>query len=321
MDEGKQNTGLNRLFDLLTRLIPMAGVFGALLYFVGRRYTEGYLNTIGVPPHLLNYGVADYMFQGAQPWRLLIVLIFVFLGFLLYRFGMPESSPWGGGFKIELKRMWHQAKTLTVSGEIKVGGIFMLFFMLGYYPFIVVLLILFAIGFFGPNNLALQLVLLFLSAIAVGFAILILTDRNSTSIMKSSSVLAWSFFVTALVVFFIFPYIVAGSYGVVSGVLDTGPNNLGRSFQEVQLTAEKPIAGFEWEQQDNGLWRTKDKLYVLASSNENLFIRSEGNDTQTMVIPTDRILSFSLSVIPMSPLGNSSLPKGTPTYQGVEPFH
>lgn len=321
MDEGKENNGLNRLLDLLTRLIPIASVFGALLYFVGRRYTEGYLNALGVPPHMLNYGVSDYMFQGAYPWRILIVLIFAYFGFLLFRYGFPKPSLWGGGgVKIEVKRIWYQAKKLKNSGRARPADIFMAIFMSIYFPFLVAVLVIFIIGFSTSKDYAKDASLILLITLSTFLALFFLADKSLMSIIRSSKLLAWPFFISAVIVFFMFPYIAAGAYGDVSGAIDGQSRNLGHAFQEVQLTIEKPITGLHWEQEDNGLWITTDKLYLVASSNDNLFLRHAGNDTWTVVIPTKDISSFSLSVPPLLPLGNNSLPKGNATNPTVQPF-
>ena len=111
---------LDRLVELLAKLLPVAGVFGALMYFVGRIYIERYYDTMGVPSDILGFGTTDYVFEGAHPWRIIIVLIFTLLGVLLFRFGIPESFPWADDIKDQPKLLWTEMKALYAEVRKKV---------------------------------------------------------------------------------------------------------------------------------------------------------------------------------------------------------
>ena len=148
---------------------------------------------------------------------------------------------------------------------------------------------------------------------AAGSIILMLSDETTTLIIKRSKILSWPFFLLTMVVFLIYPYVTAGSYGSATGAVDAQQHRLADIFQEVQLTAEKPLAGLQWEQQDDGLWTTKGTLYLLTVRNDNLFIRPEGEDARVIVVPTKNVSSYSLSVVQMFPPLPETSPKGNAT--------
>jgi len=103
---------LDKIIELLTKLLPIAGLFAALMYFVGRMYISRYYDTMGVPSGILGFGTTDYVFEGAHPWRIIIVLIFTLLGVLLFRFGIPASFPWADDIKDQPKLLWTEMKAL-----------------------------------------------------------------------------------------------------------------------------------------------------------------------------------------------------------------
>ena len=174
-------------------------------------------------------------------------------------------------------------------------------------------LVLISAGLLGSRSIGQDLSVLLFSVGAAGSAILLLSDETTTSIITHSKILSWPFFLVTLVVFLIYPYVTAGSYGSSMGALDARQHRLDDVFQEVQLTTEKPIAGLKWEQQDDGFWTTKGRLYLLTVRNDNLFVRPEGEDARVIVVPTKDISAYSLSVIEMFPSVDETSPEGNTT--------
>lgn len=84
----------NVLSDLLKLVGSLIPIFGGFLYYVGRRFTESYYETLGVPHEALNLSVADYLFKSMQSWVFLIAIVLTYLVFILWQsvFKKPEFT-------------------------------------------------------------------------------------------------------------------------------------------------------------------------------------------------------------------------------------
>ena len=72
----------NVLSDILKLVGSLIPIFGGFLYYVGRRFTESYYETLGVPHEALNFSVADYLFKSMQSWVFLIAIALTYLVFI-----------------------------------------------------------------------------------------------------------------------------------------------------------------------------------------------------------------------------------------------
>jgi len=255
-------------------LISAATLFGALLYFVGRRYTDAYFSTVGIPSNLLRFEVADYMYQGAHPIEMLIALGFTVLGIGLLRFVTRQNNA-------------AESKPYTRMTTI---------FIVGYFVYFVFMLVILALlDIFGVRDVALTLAALVSSLFAAGWGIMMFFDQNLLSRVKRSRRLSRLLVLGGALSVFLFPYLGAGAWGAYMGTYDTSPQRISQVFQTIVLTAKQPIIEeLAWESQDEGIFQTKDRLYLLLSNNGRLFIRAEGWDDKLFVIYSDTLYSFTL---------------------------
>ena len=60
---GQRNDAKDTLLKLVQILLPVAGIFAALSYFLGRLHIEAYYYALGITPHVLDFKPEDYMFS------------------------------------------------------------------------------------------------------------------------------------------------------------------------------------------------------------------------------------------------------------------
>jgi len=289
--------------DRLLVLLPSAGLFGGLLYFIGRRYVETYYDTLGVPPDVLRLEVADYVFEGAQLVRLMLAVAFTILAIVLYRLFTSGTT---NGTKDSKDPVAEKCRRRFRCFVICTGTIGFGASSLGLaqraWPegeanpvFVgVILLVLIAGAIVG--------VALFLKQELLG-AVVFACRRKWCAIASLSAVLV------------VMPYSGAGAMGVIIGTLDSDSSRIGHLFDSVVLTADRPaVQELSWKKVDEERFQTEDKLYLLLVNDGNLFFRAKGRGKRVFVVPTDQLSSYTLSDGTQSeeaepqPSGNSTDP-------------
>lgn len=274
-------------------IIPGVVIFGPLLYFVGRRYTETYFAATGIPSYMLKFEPGDFVYQGAHPIRILIVLCFTLLGIGLYKFitskyiiERPQQSP--------KKTIWARARDFSKTKEY-----LNVTFIVGFFAYYAIaLLVLMPIEIFGGKpNVAIEFSILICVIISGVLGAMILFDQRILPIIKCSRWMRRAILWGGAVVLFLFPYITAGAYGTLNGTIDTSQQRIGQVFPNIVLTAQQPAnKAIKWQKQDTGLFQTQDTLYLLLFNDGRLFIRSESQYDKTIIIDIDIISSFAVGL-------------------------
>jgi hypothetical protein len=83
-----------RKINIGSLMLSVIGLFGALLYFVGRRYIEQYYAVLSVPLEITDLSYADYVYYGVQPLQVIVPALFTLIGirFLLIIFQSQKEQ-------------------------------------------------------------------------------------------------------------------------------------------------------------------------------------------------------------------------------------
>lgn len=248
-------------------------VFSYLLYLVGRAYWEAYFSVLNIPIGILNYGLIDYVFIGARPDNLIMVLLYASLivGLLLFLY---------------FKQFTNSRRRVRAGSRIFGFGYFVYFVFGAIYTAI---LILFAIA---PNKVVLGAVFPFILFPAIWFW-LIFIEKDLLSWIKRK---CKKIFVVATIIYLIFfPYLCGTCWGALRGSFELDKNPFGYKLVELYSTS-KIISDIEWEKTADNYYKTTKDLQLLFSNDKYLILRTSDNATAIHIVKIDDILSFNVLV-------------------------
>lgn len=263
------NNQSNGLLKGLRLILPAITVFGYLLYFTGRTYSEAYYSTIGIPLGILNFDFWDYVYSGAKSLNIILPVIFtaIFVGFF-YRY-LPEKQIYFPGVRL---------RDVICPWLLSV-----------YYA--IALVFVGIAGWYSPALKAeLPYILIsFATCIFFSLSILVLWDKATVARIKEGRLINWLFSVAIALGLIFFPYTSADSWGRFEGVRASDNHPL------VQLYApNQVIDDIQWEVTSTGSFRTVDGLRLIFSNEQYLILESGMDKCSLYVIPTDDILSIKV---------------------------
>lgn len=267
---------------------------GYLLYYIGRRYIEGYYETLGVPANLLQFSFQDYVYQGALPIQLFMATAFILLLIGLIRFyqmkvivrkkQVKRVSVWRRLWKI-LKNPRKRENALTiafVTYEYIVGGAGLFCACL--------------LWFFKPPEMVLATITIIFIVFIGGMGLMAMwLDKLVISFFRKNKFLATAFFIITVLVLIAIPHLGGYSMGINASTLDIRQNNLAQNFKYIELVASQPVTEhFSWNKAEDGLYHTTSTQYFILNNTESLFIIPGDNTDSIVVIPKDSIISFTI---------------------------
>jgi len=263
-----------RFWEILATIIPSLTYFGAFLYFCGRKYTESYYSCLGIPSNLLGFSIPDYMYAGSKPIQILFALIWTVLFVAFTRFI----------YLIFIKKIVYDSNKYTILQTI---GIFGYFFLL----LLAFIFLIISHGFQSTNNFNWSATFLLFSWIFISWGVMILFDMNLIYKAMRSKIMRYAFVILFSLTLFLLPFYEMDALGVV-----LSPRNISQSFGTIELTSTQPfVDNISWVQTDDGAYKTTDTLYLILSSNEQLFIRSDKYNNSLFVVPISMLSSYTLS--------------------------
>lgn len=275
--------------------LKIAGVaFATILYvfyFVGRGYLEGYYSTLGISKGLLQFGTADYIYQGAIVERFLFSLAIVLFVCGLFRFlQLPKQETHQTNHDSIWRGMWDILKS-----PARVSAYFSFFFFPYYVVALVSLGVMQVLGILKEAELARAFLMLLTIVMAGGMGLITLFDETTTRLIKKSNLLSLTFVIFVILTIAFMPYFGATTYGTIVGTWVTSPLQLEQTFQTVELIAREPMNGnLRWEASEKGLYHTKDTLYLLLSKKGLLFVLPAGRNNIVVAVPIETLSSFTL---------------------------
>jgi hypothetical protein len=296
---------LTSKLGIWTKGINIAGtttLFGALLYFVGRRYIESYLTIIGVPPESLNLNFSDYVYSGAHPIRLAIVILFTLVGIGLYRiltFHRDESII--ANNKIENNKTDAKHKRMSKildsihrwNEKLFFSYITLLFLVYSFSLPIIALIEIFG-GKPDPSKPpVLALISIILLYFTVGWAVAAFFDKKTLSMITHFKAIRNFCIWGGMITFFLLPYLGTGAYGTFIGAYDISKVRIHEVFDTAIITTAKPLdSNISWVKTGDGLYQNKDTVYLLVSTENDIFVKLYDRLNLTIRIPKSQLNSL-----------------------------
>jgi len=177
------------LLKLAQILLPVAGIFAALSYFLGRLHIEAYYYALGITPHVLRFSTEDYMFSS---FNLVIMCLEISLWLYLSWRGFKPEYRLVLGFPI--------AKG---PRKERVNDIFMLVFIFVFWILAIWNTFIKSTGSNIPGIMGLN------AGFVVGIGAILLTWYLQTFFGSGKKVGTVGIFVVALALFALIPFITA----------------------------------------------------------------------------------------------------------------
>jgi hypothetical protein len=279
------------------KLVQITGVItllSYLLYFVGRRYLEGYYGALGLPANSLHFETTDYLYQSIQLPLLIIIIVFFTLGMKILpiiRDCYIKSIPKGTNDK----SIWIKLID-SFKGKEENKAVLPFFITILFFISLTILGVLYSTGLIDKNSAAFAVVTLISTIAGGGAGLLAVFDESFIELIFKSVWRARIFTTLSLIVIILIPYLSSYAGGAYMGFLDISPAQIDRKFSSIELSADNPIVEeFKWQMSSNNIYQTTDTLYLLTMNNELLYIRLTGNETKTVVVPIANLISFTVT--------------------------
>jgi hypothetical protein len=307
MSNNNSQNDLDKWISRGGQLIGLLTLFGFLLYFVGRRYAEQYFGIIGIPYEGLSLDFYDYLYFGSQPIQLLIVFVFTFFGIGIFRLlTFPTLTPSYISRKprtnifisirnkirhisIVIPETMRGYNERTLDRWMENGFYTYLIFVLSFSSFalpIVALVQIFGNWSTSIAFLSWTVVVISLLMFIYGFAIMAFFDNGVLQkISEHRFVKNWILFGSILSLILL-PYLGAGAYASFKGYLDITSSNPSSKFNTVTLIANSPTSNLlGWEKTEDNIYQTKETLYLIYASDDNLYLESKDDMNEIVVVP------------------------------------
>lgn len=285
----------------ITASISAIGLLGYLLYFVGRRYIEGYYNALGLPSSGLRFETTDYLYQSIQ--LLLLITIIVVLAF-----GIKISRLIPFFFTRPVNR---EAIPHSIHNKDKRGIYYAFFIFAGYFTALILFGFSYTMGFVNQNSAAFALVSLILTIAAGGAGLIAVFDKKFMDFVLQSFRIKQIFITLSVLGIIFFPYFGSYGWGAYKGFLDIAPTRISQVFPTVELSSNYQLStSLNWQKSSDNVYHTTDKLYLLLENNEMLYIRPMENESVPIAIPINALISFTIT-----PPSDYGFPLETPNAQ------
>ncbi len=280
----KDRSGSKDTFLLsLPQLVAGGSIFGAFLYYLGRQQTDAYYQIIGVPPSALDFGTADYMYQGVQSWMFLVALLFTLVLILwcrVYTERGVQGASHKGGFR---KRLYDVLRRFP-----QYLGIWMFLYMI-----YAVTLVFGLASLFGVLNYQVKALLGFLiGAFAFVMALILMTDAPTMDLLRTWHGLRRVFLVTVVVGLLIAPQILPASVGTMRGLVDA--SHAEQVFPTVEVVARGRLGppDLQWQYSADSYFTSEERLLLIVSTDTQLFLRRMSGSDSVFSVPAAEIVGL-----------------------------
>jgi len=305
----------NVLSDLLKLIGSLIPIFGGFLYYVGRRFTESYYETLGVPHEALNFSVADYLFKSMQSWVFLIAVALTCLLFILWKsvFKKPESTL---EIPSHAAKKEGKAKVLVIigrgilrvfkpeKGAPQLLGLFYFFYSI----FGVALVLIWILPTAEPNFPAEAFSETMMLVFSIGFGWLIMTDKPTINFVRARKRLGKLFIASIVFTVIISMQLLPHGIGRLAGIIQTSPYRVEQVYPSIKIISNKALLSpdIEWNEQ-NGMYESEDSLVLILQNNEGVFVKRVINEeisevlkikkvSETYYIPKSNIEGLSINI-------------------------
>ncbi|MBA7608035.1 hypothetical protein ES703_15209 [subsurface metagenome] len=305
----------NYLLDLLKLVGSLIPIFGGFLYYVGRRFTESYYETLGVPHEALNLSVADYLFKSMQSWVFLIAIALTYLVFILWQsvFKKPEFTL---EIPSQVARKKSKSEVLINIGRMiirvfrpKKGDPQLLMLCHFFYSiFGLALVLIWILPTAEPNFPAEAFTETMMLVFSIGLAWLIMTDKPTINFVRARKRLAQLFIASIVFTMIISMQLLPHGIGRFAGIVQTNPYRIEQAFPSIKIIANKTLWSQDigWVEQDS-MYETKDRLILILENNDGVFVKRVIEEeisevfkikktSETYYIPNSNIEGLSINI-------------------------
>lgn len=305
----------NVLSDLLKLVGSLIPIFGGFLYYVGRRFTESYYETLGVPHEALDFSVADYLFKSIQSWVFLIAVALTYLLFVLWQsvFKKPESTleipkqvakkEGKSNVLINIGRMMLRVFK-PKKGDPQLLGLFYFFYSI----FTLALLIMWILPRAEPNFAVEAFSEIMMLVFSIGLGWLIMTDKPTINFVRARRRLMQLFIASIVFTVIISMQLLPHGIGRFAGIVQTNPYRIEQAFPSIKVISNKALwsPDIVWVEH-NGVYETEDSLVLILQNNEGVFVKKVTEEetsevfrikkiTETYYIPHSIIEGLSINI-------------------------
>ncbi len=287
----------NVLSDLLKLVGSLIPIFGGFLYYVGRRFTESYYETLGVPHEALNFSVADYLFKSMQSWMFLIAVALTYLLFILWQsvFKKPESTL---EIPSQAAKKEGKAKVLVnisrvilrvfkpKKGDPQLLGLFYFFYSI----LTLALLIMWILPTAEPNFPAEALSETMMLVLSIGLGWLVMTDKPTINFIRARKRLVQLFIASIIFAVIISMQLLPHGIGRFAGIVQTNPYRIEQVFPSIKIISTKALwsPDIGWIEQ-NGMYETEDRLVLILQNNDGVFVKRVNEEEISKVFKIKKI--------------------------------
>lgn len=114
-------------------------------------------------------------------------------------------------------------------------------------------------------------------------------------ISEHRSIKNWILF-GSIISLILLPYLGAGAYASFKGYLDITSNNPGSKFNTVTLIANSPTSNLlDWEKTEDNIYQTKETLYLIYASDDNLYLESKDDINEIIIVPKGDLSTYIIN--------------------------
>ncbi len=273
---------MNNIFSDLLKLIgSIIPIFGGFLYYIGRRFTESYYETLGIPSEALNFSLADYLSRSMQSWMFLIAIALTYLLFIMWKSIIKKQET-----QLETPTHLNKKKErsnifVTIGKGIK--GIFspekgdpklMMIFLFLYGIFAAVLLMVWILPTAEPNFPAEAFSIIMILFLSIYQGWLILTDEPTIEFIRKRKRLKYILVGCVVFTVIISMQLLPHGIGRLVGIMQTDPNSIEQKFPEITIYSDKPLCSgnITWDLK-NGIYESQDKFVLLLHNGYGIFVK------------------------------------------------
>lgn len=312
-------TAMSGLFKLVGSLSP---IFVGFLYYVSRRFTESYYETLGVPHAALNFSEADYLFKSMQSWMFLIAIALTYLVFVLWQsvFRKEEPTLWIPS-RVDRKEskpgIWISIGRTIIrvfrpkKDDPQLLGLFYFFYSI----FGLALLIIWILPTAEPNFPAEAFSETMMPVFSIGLAWLIMTDKPTIDFIKGRKRIKQLFIGSIILIVLISMYLLPHGIGRFAGIVQTNPYKIEQVFPSIKIVSDKKLweQDLEWIEKDD-MYETNNKLILIFQNNDGVFVKKLTEEeiakeiilkkiSKTYYIPDSNIQGLSINIPGKFPKG------------------
>ncbi|GEM_PF-4455082 len=296
-----------KLFNLnlkRTDIAILLAYFGYLLYYIGRRYIEGYYDVLGIPSSSLQLEFHDYIYWGAHPIQFLLAIAFVFLLIGLYRFANTKAIETDGFNDLKKVSFWRALSGALKQKESRKNILTVVFFLYEFgFGTVGLIYIVFLWELSPPKSsppfppqTAIAITTIMLVFLTAGFGIIAMWfDKIVLSFIRAVRFFTNYFYVATIIVLVVMPHYGAFSWGVYTGGLGISPRSISSHFNHIDIIYSKPLANGLDEAVSSASSNTSDDKYLIFENKDFLFVKSRNNLLKTITIPKTQVISFTLT--------------------------